>query len=269
MATFPWRNHNHRDIYKDLNSLKKRLNRPICFPITICKFGYKCTDNFFQEVRLDTRSFKNIKCTDYWLKHQDKILAESERGGKDLFGTVVYMRRAPAHFSPYAAGVIYKHFQAKKVFDPYAGWGDRCLAAIALDIDYLGVDSNSRLTPCYQEMINFFHASNVNFICDKSENVNTDYFHPDLIFSSPPFWSGNNLVEEYDNCESNFNKFFNESICVLFDKYLRRVPIVLYVNDQLYKAIISKYGECTHLFMLNSGKVGKNNRTVHTIYSWV
>ena len=100
------------------------------------------------------------------------LLKLMQKTKKDLFGTIVFMKRAPSHFSPYAAGIVYKYFNAKKVFDPYAGWGDRCLAAICLDIDYVGVDSNEKLKVPFKKLISKFnHSSNIKFISDKSENV--------------------------------------------------------------------------------------------------
>ena len=55
------------------------------------------------------------------------------------------MNHPPAQFPPFLAGQIYKYFDATNILDPYAGWGDRCIAAMALDINYIGIDSNTHL----------------------------------------------------------------------------------------------------------------------------
>jgi len=50
----------------------------------------------------------------------------------------------------------YKKIKDFSVLDPSSGWGDRLLAAMALDISYTGVDPNSKLHPRYKQMIDFF-----------------------------------------------------------------------------------------------------------------
>ena len=40
---------------------------------------------------------------------------------------------------------MYKKYDATRVLDFTAGWGARMVAAMALDIDYIGIDSNKSL----------------------------------------------------------------------------------------------------------------------------
>ena len=75
---------------------------------------------------------------------------------KDAFGTWVHLARAPSHFPPAVAGRLYRLFGARSVADPFAGWGDRCIAAMALRLRYLGADSNVNLR-------NPYHASRIRF----------------------------------------------------------------------------------------------------------
>jgi hypothetical protein len=51
----------------------------------------------------------------------------------------------PFQFPPYVAGMVYRYFNAKNVFDPYTGWGDRCLGEMVLGINYIGCDSNNHV----------------------------------------------------------------------------------------------------------------------------
>ena len=54
------------------------------------------------------------------------------------WGTLSSMRTS-------AALQMYKKYNAKKVLDFTAGWGSRMTAALAADIDYIGIDSNKSL----------------------------------------------------------------------------------------------------------------------------
>uniref|UniRef100_A0A0G4HFA4 Uncharacterized protein n=1 Tax=Chromera velia CCMP2878 TaxID=1169474 RepID=A0A0G4HFA4_9ALVE len=65
-------------------------------------------------------------------------------------------RHPPAQFPPATAAGIYSLLQAKGVFDPYAGWGDRCVAALARGVSYFGVDRNADLVPAYESLLSEF-----------------------------------------------------------------------------------------------------------------
>ena len=271
---FPWRQISDNDIMIDLQKLRKKLlisNNTDSLSYQTSRNGYKCTDRFFQYERLSTRSGFHISCVDLWEKNRNHFLDywKKQKTKKDLFGTIVFMNRAPSHFSPFVAGMIYKHFKATKVYDPYAGWGDRCLAAIALNIEYIGIDSNPNLTYAYNSMINFFECSNIKFIYGKSEDVVINY-HPDLIFSSPPFWNNGKILEHYNDCENDMVKFIEKSISVLFSKYLHQVPIALYINKFMYDILEKNYGKADKLITFSSSCIRKNmNQTRHTIYCWL
>lgn len=96
---------------------------------------------------------------------------------------------------------FYKTFQAKKVLDPFACWGDRCLAALVCNIDYIGIDSNKNLKEPFKRMISFYpHSSKIRFINKSTEKVDTDLLDFDFIFSSPPFWNEKGkLIEKYNH----------------------------------------------------------------------
>ena len=94
---------------------------------------------------------------------------------------------------------IYKMFQAKRILDFSAGWGDRLLAAIAYGAErYVGYDPNPELQIGYQEMISLFsHHSNVN-----NYEVNMQPFETaqisetfDLILTSPPYYDFETYIE--------------------------------------------------------------------------
>ena len=63
----------------------------------------------------------------------------------DLFGIIVFLNKAPSQFSIITACWTYKFFNANTVLDPFSGWGDRCIAAMSMNVDYTGCDSNDNL----------------------------------------------------------------------------------------------------------------------------
>ena len=103
-------------------------------------------------------------------------------------------------FKATLAKSIYIFFNAKRILDFSAGWGDRLLAAIAHKADrYLGYDPNTDLQKGYQEIIATF-ATNDNenqhdnppkyeIIPEPFETTilpETEKF--DLVFTSPPYF---------------------------------------------------------------------------------
>ena len=270
---FPWRIYDQESLNIEYIRLQKKfIKESIKVPLKISRIGYKCTDNFFQKQRLSTISDTNISCLDFWKKSQDKILQyySNNKYKKDLFGIIVFMKRAPSHFSPYVAGIVYRYFNANTILDPYAGWGDRCLAAMCLNIKYIGIDRNFNLIECYDKLINFFpHTSSVKFICGKSEDIDFHIYNPNLIFSSPPFWYKGGLLEKYPQCEEDFEVFLSQSLFPLFNKYIGQVTIALYINKFMLDKLIEKYGDPKEVLEFNSSTVLHiANNTVHKIYCW-
>ena len=102
------------------------------------------------------------------------------------------------------AAEIYRYFlrgitnQPFKVLDPFAGWGDRALAAAGAQVNYVGVDPNPALVPGYDAIREFLgrvspttttHFRSIAFEeygpAELAEDFSTA--GADLVFSSPPF----------------------------------------------------------------------------------
>ena len=69
------------------------------------------------------------------------------------WGTINTMR-------PGAALHFYRKYNATRILDFTAGWGSRMVAAIAGEIDYIGIDSNTSLKPGYQKILNLLKPYN-------------------------------------------------------------------------------------------------------------
>ena len=121
-----------------------------------------------------------------------------QRGISMQWATINTMR-------PAAAINIYKKYNAKRVLDFTAGWGSRMIAAAALDIDYIGIDANSKLEPGYKKIQNAikpYTKSKIKMIFKEAEKVDFSKLPKyDLVFTSPPY----EYLEVYE-CMVNYEK---------------------------------------------------------------
>lgn len=81
--------------------------------------------------------------------------------------------------------------------DISSGWGDRLIAAMTLDMNYIGFDPNSELQPRYQRMIEKFGSSNRRYLVipEPFEYQNWTEGKFDIVLSSTPYWD----LEIYTN----------------------------------------------------------------------
>ena len=134
-----------------------------------------------------------------YIKREIKEQSEASiRGAIELqWGSVNTMR-------PAAAACAYKKNKATKVLDFTAGWGARLVAAMAMDIDYIGIDANTALKPGYDKIIKLlkpYSKSKVKMIFKKAETVDISKLKYDFVFTSPPY----EYLEVYENME-NYEK---------------------------------------------------------------
>ena len=85
------------------------------------------------------------------------------------------------------------------------------IAAMALDIPYVGIDANRLMEPTYKKMIKEYDpTAKVQLFFQPSETVDFKKFSYDLIFTSPPYF----MLEEYEKMpqygskEGFLEKFF-------------------------------------------------------------
>lgn len=267
---FPWREYTRKQLMDEFIKLRKKLSERIKFPIKRSIIGYSCSNYFFQKERLSTKRCSNRKdsAIEYWNNPKGKkaVLKHSNKHNRDIFNSIVFLSHAPAQFPVAAAGKIYKYFNATNVFDPYAGWGDRCIAAMACNINYTGVDSNKNIQNNYIDMINFFDTeANIKFISSKVEDINYKDFDFDLIFSSPPFWQDNLMVECYKNCNDDYESFLEKSLFPIIKEGLRRnIRVCLHLPLQMYNDILKVFGITNKIIEINKN----TNQNTDKIYCW-
>jgi hypothetical protein len=161
------------------------------------------TDYFTDKCRNICVFKKFLSPYDYYIKHKGEIVLQSLTNDKfdiDKFENVMYNKpemKFCNNFQVSMAVSIYKLFGAKKIFDSSAGWGDRLIASIALNLEYIGIDPSRCLKPLYKKIINTLGSSKQSIQNIGIEQVIVKDIGEtcDLCFSSPPFYD----LEVYDN----------------------------------------------------------------------
>ena len=91
-------------------------------------------------------------------------------------------------FRPNIARFIINMFNPRTVMDSCAGWGGRCLGAMSLDKNYIGIDTNVELMYDYSDMVKMYPSdSSVTIINKDALNINYEEHIYDLFFTSPPY----------------------------------------------------------------------------------
>jgi hypothetical protein len=90
--------------------------------------------------------------------------------------------------------VIGNDVAGKKWLDISAGWGDRLITAMSLDMDYIGYDPNIELRNGHSEMITMFgNKDRHRVVYEPFEKANIPPGPYDVVLSSPPYFT----IEEY------------------------------------------------------------------------
>jgi hypothetical protein len=227
------------------------------------------------------------------LKKQDpnKSVLTAMRSAIDLqWGSVNTMRAA-------AAIQMYKKYKATRVLDFTAGWGARMVAAMALDIDYIGIDSNQSLKPGYDKLISLlkpYTKSKIKMIYKEAQKVNMSKLGKyDYVFTSPPY----EYLEAYEHMKNYENsgkikqpsssqkikmsdsaKFYDDFLVPTLKNAYKNLPtgkyICLNIPDIMYDKIKKRWKgvtkkEAYDIVKRTGGKWGKENRRgKELIFCW-
>ena len=262
---FPWRKYEKKELMVEYEKLKNSLCTKIIFPIPFSVTGFKCSDSFTQYERMNTPGINKPSTIEYWNKKKDKIKKFGDKMNQNYFIIANYFNHAPSHFPIVTAGKIYRYFGANKVFDPYAGWGDRCLAAMALNIDYIGIEKNKKLKQPYSKIIKTYHSnSNIEIFFDSCENINIKNIKFDFVLTSPPFWKQGKMLERYSDKEIDYQFFMTNSLIPVIQKCIdRNVWVCLYIPIDMYNDLVEVFGKCNKKI-----KCKFNHRESSLIYCW-
>ena len=304
-TTYPYRNITARDAIKDFLRLRKLAQGDINPRSTI---GNSVVDYGTEKARRKTK-YRNRSFVELWKnkERREKMLKFAKRLHKlnnpgnihgairsaiDLqWGTVNTMRAA-------AAIHMYKKYDATRVLDFTAGWGARMVAAMALDIDYIGIDSNKSLKPGYEKIIKLlqpYTKSKVKMYWQEAQTVDLSKVGKyDYVFTSPPY----EYLEVYENMTnyekkgdrirqpSSSQKIKMEDSAKFYDEFLvptlknayKHLPrnkfICLNMPDIMYDKIKKRWKKVTRcedysIVKRTGGPTGKDNRRgKELIFCW-
>jgi 16S rRNA G966 N2-methylase RsmD len=183
-----------------------------CSKITnFSRAGLKSLDYFFLHHRIKAKTRRHISFYNA-LKDKNLLKYLNEKSkqvrGKNLSEKTRKQRLRTRYnlfqlyygsinqFRPSEAKRLYCRLEPKVgILDFSAGWGGRCLAAIAYGIPYIGIDANTNMKKSYEQMIKAVGKnSDVTMIFKPSETVHFSKYKYDLVFTSPPYF----MIEEYE-----------------------------------------------------------------------
>ena len=224
-------------------------------------------------------------------KDPNKSVLTAIRSAIDLqWGTVNTMRTA-------AAMHMYKKYKATRVLDFTAGWGARLIAAMALDIDYIGIDSNKSLKPGYDKLIALlkpYSKSKVKMIYKEAQKVDMSKIGKfDYVFTSPPY----EYLEVYEHMKnyentgkikqpsssqtikmSDSSKFYDDFLVPTLKNAYKNLPVGKYIclnmPDIMYDKIKKRWKGMTKKETYKiSKRTGsswgtKNRRGKELIFCW-
>jgi hypothetical protein len=187
-------------------------------PVYVVGIGQQdsLSDHFMEDLRLQVRHGAGNK----------PPIEEWTGTNRKVFNTEVMQAK---NFNPFWAKSLLKTLLATdklskmRWLDISAGWGDRLLTAMALDMEYLGFDPNAKLFPRYQQMLDTLgKPTEQNFYVEYPipstqgkykqkiyqaafENISMVPESVDVVLTSIPYF--NLEVYEVDNPEQSINKF--------------------------------------------------------------
>lgn len=140
-----------------------------------------------------------------------------------------------SQFRPAIAKYLYLRFNSINVLDPCAGWGDRCIGALATPNvqSYVGIDTNIKLEKSYNRMIRDFGGNKkVKMIYEKAEDVDYSKIKYDFVFTSIPYWN----IEKYRNMPEygDYGRWKDEFLRPMITKIFR------YLTQNRYFCINTK-----------------------------
>lgn len=205
----------------------------------------KVTNLFTEYARVRANVSKYASPLKYWTEHRAHIREQA----KKKFGCIspyalretVYLNAKEATlFSVALAKYVYDNFLEcnGNVLDPFSGWGDRAIGAIASDkvLSYTGVDCNTLLKNGYAKLKKELdHTNKINFNITQFESFSctTKY---DLIFTSPPFYeyevySDSEAQSSYNKSYEEWLEWYHEVLLKMCDMCTPKGHIILYVGN--------------------------------------
>jgi hypothetical protein len=223
---------------------------------TYSRVGLACLDYFFLHHRIKAKTKRHISFYESLkdrtlMKYINSKVEQIKHISKSDLTKDELLRQRYSVFQLYYGTINqFRPTEAKRVFcslkptigvlDFSAGWGGRCLGAMAYGIPYIGVDANVNMKEAYTDMIRMVNPDkDVTMLFKPSESVDFSKYSYDLVFTSPPYFT----LEEYENMPSygsqeGFINIFFRPVVLNAWKYLAPSGhMALNMPKEMYDAI--------------------------------
>lgn len=199
--------------FKDLLIKKKWKSRSIidesfCYEYVIGKsnIGNKSSNCFHWQARMSCDSLTAPSPIRAWYDRKLRKNIENSIYYKDSHKSALTMRGYIAsQFRPSSAKALYELFNAKKIYDPCGGWGDRLSGALASDCEiYYCRDVNPIVFSGYALQQQTYQSNTKCYFEYKGSEIDCpkeNYF--DFVFTSPPYFK----VEKYQGDLQSHKKY--------------------------------------------------------------
>lgn len=221
------------------------------------KVGNAAMDHYFFRHRLATKTKRHISYYDWirtdWKRNESEHrfykfnLAQGKTPEKARYAVFRLYYGAIHGFKPLIAKWLYCTYDPRiAVLDFSAGWGGRCLGAMALGIPYIGIDTNVDLRPAYERMVQELDPSLRDKVTMRFQDAAaTDFakFKYDMVFTSPPYFKTVKPIEDYAHMphyadRADFNaRFMFPVIRKTYAHLSRGGTYALNIPDDMYAEI--------------------------------
>ena len=158
-----------------------------------------------------------------------------------LRSTIGLRKYIASQFRPATAKAVYEYFNAKRVLDFSAGWGDRLSGFLASSTGthYTGIDPNQRLIEGYNAQLAAFNDNKtVEFFHECAEDVDLGDRKYDFIFTSPPYFNierytqeDNQSFKRYRKIEDWNTQFLHKTLAKIWNHLDNGGVMVINISD--------------------------------------
>ena len=226
--------------------------------LTQGRAGFIATDFFFLSHRLRAKTRRNISFVDAMktpkirehlqelVPRYEKLEFKSLTPDKQIlhmynvfrlyYGSVNQLR-------PLVAKHIYCILKPQiGILDFSMGWGGRCIAAMAMNIPYIGVDANRALEPAFNHMVKALEPSaSTKLYFQPAETFNFEAHANtyDLVFTSPPYFTLERYVDmpKYEGRAGFMDTFFRPTVTRAWAGLATGGHLALNMPAAMYEAI--------------------------------
>lgn len=220
------------------------------------RVGLACLDYFFLQHRIKAKtkrhiSFHNSLEDKELLKYINSKVEQIKHVSKSDLSKDELLRQRYSVFQLYYGTINqFRPTESKRIFctlkptigvlDFSAGWGGRCLGAMAYGVPYIGIDANKNMKKSYNDLVRLVKPKkDVTMMFQPSETVDFSKFKYDLVFTSPPYFT----LEEYEKMpdygsrEGFLEKFFRPVALNAWKHLAPSGHMALNMPKEMYEAV--------------------------------